>query len=181
MPGPQRRSAARRFLTAGPVRSTGINCHTTPESQAGEHKWCRTDHHVLRADPNYAGPKELVPDRRGCVPDAGRVSITQCQPGLPFYRVETAAVSGSRGAAGSRLAALTAAGQAPDRRRGPAGHAHRLASASATPSASLRLTSAQTLPPPPPRAGNIQPDVRFWNRLGYGNNAVDVIYVDVHQ
>ena len=29
-------------------------------------------------------------------------------------------------------------------------------------------------------AGNTQPDVPVWNRLGYGNNAVEVIYVDVH-
>jgi DMSO/TMAO reductase YedYZ molybdopterin-dependent catalytic subunit len=28
-------------------------------------------------------------------------------------------------------------------------------------------------------AGNTQPDVPLWNRLGYGNNAVEVIYVDV--
>jgi DMSO/TMAO reductase YedYZ molybdopterin-dependent catalytic subunit len=28
-------------------------------------------------------------------------------------------------------------------------------------------------------AGNVQPDVSPWNRLGYGNNAVEVIYVDV--
>jgi len=28
-------------------------------------------------------------------------------------------------------------------------------------------------------AGNVQPDVPPWNRLGYGNNAVEVIYVDV--
>ena len=28
-------------------------------------------------------------------------------------------------------------------------------------------------------AGNTQPDVPPWNRLGYGNNAVEVIYVDV--
>jgi DMSO/TMAO reductase YedYZ molybdopterin-dependent catalytic subunit len=27
-------------------------------------------------------------------------------------------------------------------------------------------------------AGNTQPDVPVWNRLGYGNNAVEVIYVD---
>jgi DMSO/TMAO reductase YedYZ molybdopterin-dependent catalytic subunit len=27
-------------------------------------------------------------------------------------------------------------------------------------------------------AGNVQPDVPPWNRLGYGNNAVEVIYVD---
>jgi hypothetical protein len=26
--------------------------------------------------------------------------------------------------------------------------------------------------------GNVQPDVPPWNRLGYGNNAVEVIYVD---
>jgi hypothetical protein len=29
-------------------------------------------------------------------------------------------------------------------------------------------------------AGNVQPEVPPWNRLGYGNNAVEVIYVDVH-
>jgi DMSO/TMAO reductase YedYZ molybdopterin-dependent catalytic subunit len=28
-------------------------------------------------------------------------------------------------------------------------------------------------------AGNVQPDVPPWNRLGYGNNAVEVFYVDV--
>jgi hypothetical protein len=28
-------------------------------------------------------------------------------------------------------------------------------------------------------AGNTQPDVPPWNRLGYGNNAVEVVYVDV--
>jgi DMSO/TMAO reductase YedYZ molybdopterin-dependent catalytic subunit len=28
-------------------------------------------------------------------------------------------------------------------------------------------------------AGNVQPDLPPWNRLGYGNNAVEVIYVDV--
>ena len=28
-------------------------------------------------------------------------------------------------------------------------------------------------------AGNTQPDVPVWNRLGYGNNAVEVTYVDV--
>ncbi len=28
-------------------------------------------------------------------------------------------------------------------------------------------------------AGNEQPDVPPWNRLGYGNNAVEVSYVDV--
>ena len=28
-------------------------------------------------------------------------------------------------------------------------------------------------------AGNTQPDVPPWNRLGYGNNAVEVIYVDL--
>jgi DMSO/TMAO reductase YedYZ molybdopterin-dependent catalytic subunit len=28
-------------------------------------------------------------------------------------------------------------------------------------------------------AGNVQPEVPIWNRLGYGNNAVEVIYVDV--
>ena len=28
-------------------------------------------------------------------------------------------------------------------------------------------------------AGNVQPDVPPWNRLGYGNNAIEVSYVDV--
>ena len=28
-------------------------------------------------------------------------------------------------------------------------------------------------------AGNVQPDIPPWNRLGYGNNAVELIYVDV--
>ena len=28
-------------------------------------------------------------------------------------------------------------------------------------------------------AGNVQPQVPIWNRLGYGNNAIEVIYVDV--
>jgi ribosomal protein S28E/S33 len=28
-------------------------------------------------------------------------------------------------------------------------------------------------------AGNVQPDVPPWNRLGYGNNAVEACYVDV--
>ena len=28
-------------------------------------------------------------------------------------------------------------------------------------------------------AGNVQPDVPPWNRLGYGNNAIEVPYVDV--
>ena len=28
-------------------------------------------------------------------------------------------------------------------------------------------------------AGNAQPEVPIWNRLGYGNNAIEVIYVDV--
>lgn len=28
-------------------------------------------------------------------------------------------------------------------------------------------------------AGNVQPEIPEWNRLGYGNNAVEVIYVDV--
>ena len=28
-------------------------------------------------------------------------------------------------------------------------------------------------------AGNAQPEVPIWNRLGYGNNAVEVTYVDV--
>ncbi len=27
--------------------------------------------------------------------------------------------------------------------------------------------------------GNVQPDVPPWNRLGYGNNATEVIYIDV--
>lgn len=27
-------------------------------------------------------------------------------------------------------------------------------------------------------AGNVQPDVPPWNRLGYGNNAIELIYVD---
>jgi DMSO/TMAO reductase YedYZ molybdopterin-dependent catalytic subunit len=27
-------------------------------------------------------------------------------------------------------------------------------------------------------AGNVQPEVPIWNRLGYGNNAIEVIYVD---
>jgi DMSO/TMAO reductase YedYZ molybdopterin-dependent catalytic subunit len=30
-------------------------------------------------------------------------------------------------------------------------------------------------------AGNTQPDIPPWNRLGYGNNAIEVIYVDVHR
>jgi DMSO/TMAO reductase YedYZ molybdopterin-dependent catalytic subunit len=30
-------------------------------------------------------------------------------------------------------------------------------------------------------AGNTQPAEPVWNRLGYGNNAVEVIYVDVHE
>jgi DMSO/TMAO reductase YedYZ molybdopterin-dependent catalytic subunit len=29
-------------------------------------------------------------------------------------------------------------------------------------------------------AGNVQPDVPPWNRLGYGNNAIEVPYFDVH-
>jgi len=29
-------------------------------------------------------------------------------------------------------------------------------------------------------AGNVQPEVPPWNRLGYGNNAVEVQYIDVH-
>jgi hypothetical protein len=29
-------------------------------------------------------------------------------------------------------------------------------------------------------AGNVQPDVPPWHRLGYGNNAIEVPYVDVH-
>jgi hypothetical protein len=28
-------------------------------------------------------------------------------------------------------------------------------------------------------AGNVQPDTPPWNRLGYGNNAIEVLYVDV--
>ena len=28
-------------------------------------------------------------------------------------------------------------------------------------------------------AGHVQPDVPPWNRLGYGNNAIEVIYVDI--
>ena len=28
-------------------------------------------------------------------------------------------------------------------------------------------------------AGNVQPEVPPWNRLGYGNNAIEVIYVDI--
>ena len=28
-------------------------------------------------------------------------------------------------------------------------------------------------------AGNVQPEVPPWNRLGYGNNAIEVPYVDV--
>ena len=28
-------------------------------------------------------------------------------------------------------------------------------------------------------AGNVQPDIPPWNRLGYGNNAIEVSYVDV--
>ena len=28
-------------------------------------------------------------------------------------------------------------------------------------------------------AGNVQPEVPPWNRLGYGNNAIEVLYVDV--
>jgi DMSO/TMAO reductase YedYZ molybdopterin-dependent catalytic subunit len=28
-------------------------------------------------------------------------------------------------------------------------------------------------------AGNVQPDLPPWNRLGYGNNAIEVIYIDV--
>jgi DMSO/TMAO reductase YedYZ molybdopterin-dependent catalytic subunit len=30
-------------------------------------------------------------------------------------------------------------------------------------------------------AGHVQPDVPPWNRIGYGNNAVEVIYVDVRE
>ena len=29
-------------------------------------------------------------------------------------------------------------------------------------------------------AGHVQPDVPPWNRLGYGNNAIEVQFVDVH-
>jgi hypothetical protein len=29
-------------------------------------------------------------------------------------------------------------------------------------------------------AGNVQPDVPPWNRLGYGNNAIEVLFVDRH-
>lgn len=29
-------------------------------------------------------------------------------------------------------------------------------------------------------AGNVQPDVAPWNRLGYGNNAIEITYVDVN-
>ena len=28
-------------------------------------------------------------------------------------------------------------------------------------------------------SGNVQPEVPPWNRLGYGNNAIEVIYIDV--
>jgi hypothetical protein len=28
-------------------------------------------------------------------------------------------------------------------------------------------------------AGNVQPEVPPWNRLGYGNNAIEVAYVDI--
>ena len=27
-------------------------------------------------------------------------------------------------------------------------------------------------------AGNVQPDVPPWNRLGYGNNAIEIVFVD---
>jgi hypothetical protein len=27
-------------------------------------------------------------------------------------------------------------------------------------------------------AGNVDPDIPHWNRLGYGNNAIEVSYVD---
>src|SRR3954468_3502448 len=38
----------------------------------------------------------------------------------------------------------------------------------------------QTLrPPAPAAAGNVQPEIPPWNRLGYGNNAIEVIYVDI--
>src|SRR3954447_13616249 len=30
-------------------------------------------------------------------------------------------------------------------------------------------------------AGNVQPEVPVWNRLGYGNNAVEVSHVDVRR
>ena len=30
-------------------------------------------------------------------------------------------------------------------------------------------------------AGNTQPDVPPWNRLGYGNNAIEVVYIDVRR
>jgi hypothetical protein len=29
--------------------------------------------------------------------------------------------------------------------------------------------------------GNVQPDVPRWNRLGYGDNAIEVMYVDVRE
>ena len=29
-------------------------------------------------------------------------------------------------------------------------------------------------------AGNVQPDVPPWNRLGYGNNAIEIVFVDRH-
>ena len=32
-----------------------------------------------------------------------------------------------------------------------------------------------------PAPGNVQPDIPPWNRLGHGNNAIDVIYVDRRQ
>ena len=28
-------------------------------------------------------------------------------------------------------------------------------------------------------AGNVQPEVPIWNKLGYGNNAIELSYVDV--
>jgi hypothetical protein len=28
-------------------------------------------------------------------------------------------------------------------------------------------------------AGNVQPEVPIWNRLGYGNNAIEITYVDI--
>ena len=28
-------------------------------------------------------------------------------------------------------------------------------------------------------SGNVQPDAPPWNRLGYGNNAIEVIYINV--
>jgi hypothetical protein len=37
---------------------------------------------------------------------------------------------------------------------------------------------AQPARPRQGRFGNVQPEVPAWNRLGYGNNAVEVTYVD---